>query len=120
MRFEAHNFPVSPTKIESLRKRIEQLHIQLNDIEETFTKGSGKGGQKINKTSSTVCLKYAPLNLIVKMSKDRSQSLNRFLALRELVDQIEMKISPQTSDRLREWEKIRKQKNKSKNRSPNI
>ncbi len=114
MRFDSHNYPVTAAKIESLRARIERLGINLHDIEETFTKGSGKGGQKINKTSSAVFLKYPPLHLTVKMSKDRSQSLNRFLALRELVDQIEMKISPQTSERLKDWERKRKKKGQGK------
>jgi hypothetical protein len=42
--------------------------------------------------------------------RERKRSLNRFLALRELVDQIEMKISPHTSKRLKEFERIRKNK----------
>lgn len=103
-------FPVSPAKIEELRSRISKLNINLNQIEEQFSRGGGHGGQKINKTSNTVILHYPPLNIIVKMQKDRKRSINRFLALRELVDQIEMKISPQTSPRLREMRKIQKQK----------
>ncbi len=91
MRFNPHNYPVSPSKVENLRERIERLHLDLNNVEETFTKGSGKGGQKINKTSSAVCLRYPSLQLVVKMSKDRSQAINRFLGLRELVERIEMK-----------------------------
>ncbi len=89
MRFNPHNYPVTAAKIEDLRIRIERLGLRLEEIDETFTKGSGKGGQKINKTSSAVCLRYKKLDLVVKMSKDRSQSLNRFLALREMVSRIE-------------------------------
>jgi len=104
------NFPVSQHKIEELKKRILQLRINLSAIEEQFTRGTGHGGQKINKTSNCVILRYSQLELVVKMQQSRQRSLNRFLALRELVDQIEIKISPQTSQRLKEIEKIRKQK----------
>lgn len=104
------NFPVTPSKMETLKKRIQDLRIDLSKIEESFTKGSGHGGQKINKTSNCVVLKYPSLNLVVKMQRERQRSLNRFLALRELVDQIEIEISPKTSVRLKEIEKLRKQK----------
>ncbi len=104
------HFPVSPQKIEALKKRILTLGIHLDQVEEQFVRGSGKGGQKINKTSNTVLLKYPPYQLIVKVGTSRQRSLNRFLALRELVDQFEMQVSPSTSKRMRSWEKIRKQK----------
>lgn len=113
------NFPVSPAKIEELKNRIQRLNINLNEIEEQFTRGGGPGGQKINKTSSCVILHYPALDLIVKMQKSRQRSLNRFLALRELVDQIEMKISPGTSHRLKEFEKIKKQKARKTRRQKN-
>lgn len=108
---------ISPAKVEALHKRIRTLNIDLSKITETFTRGGGKGGQKINKTSNAVQLAYAPLSLIVKCQRDRQRSVNRFLALRELVDQIEMVISPQTSARLKEWEKLKKQKDRRKRRA---
>ena len=111
------NFPVSPGKIEELKNRIRRLGIDLSQIDEQFTKGGGKGGQKINKTSNRVVLRYAPLNLSVKMQKERQRSLNRFLALRELVDQIEMRISPELSARLKKIRKIRKQKARRERKS---
>ena len=104
------HFPVSSAKVEALKEKIRRLNINLSVVEESFGKGGGKGGQKINKTSNAVLLRYAPLALMVRCQKTRQRSLNRFLALRELVDHIEMKISPQTSPRLLEQEKIRKQK----------
>lgn len=110
-------FPVSPQKLEALRKKIGDLKINLNLIEEVFTRGGGKGGQKINKTSNAVVLYYPPLDIRVRCQRERQRSLNRFLALRELVDQIEMQISPATSSRLKEIEKIRKQKDRRKRRA---
>src|SRR3954469_22257903 len=103
---------VSPGEIQILRERLARLGIDLSQIEEQFTKGGGAGGQKINKTSSRVVLIYPPMELVVRCQRERRRSLNRFLALRELADQIEMKISPGTSQRLKEWNKLRKQKDR--------
>ncbi len=80
---------VRKNKIEELKNKINYLGISLSDIEEKFVKGSGKGGQKINKTNNAVMLRYVPLSVTVKCQKDRSLSVNRFVALRELVDSIE-------------------------------
>lgn len=103
---------ITPAKITALKERITRLGIDLRLVEEQFTRGSGKGGQKINKTSNAVLLKYPPLELIVRCQRERKRSLNRFIALRELVDRIEFKISPQTSERLKEMDRIRRRKHK--------
>ena len=104
---------VRPEKILELKSRIASLGIDLKAVEERFARGSGKGGQKINKTSSCVMLKYPPLDIIVRCQRERERSLNRFLALRELVDRVEMAVSPSTSARLAEREKIRKRKKRA-------
>lgn len=96
------NCGVDSGKIAELQRRIARLGIDLDDVQESFTRGGGPGGTKRNKTSSVVVLRYAPLELVVRCSRERKQSLNRFLALRELVDRIEMEISPGTSKRLTE------------------
>lgn len=101
---------ISPAKIAALKARIARLGIDLKLVEEQFIRGSGHGGQKINKTSNAVLLKYPPLSLVVRCQRERKRSLNRFIALRELVDEIEMKISPETSERLKEIQKIRRRK----------
>lgn len=103
-------FPVSPGKLEALKARIARLGINPSLIEEGFSRGGGKGGQKLNKTSSRVQLFYPPLDIRVACQRERQRSLNRFLALRELVDQVEMKVSPETSERLKEIERLRKNK----------
>lgn len=101
---------ITPAKIEALKARIARLGIDLRLIEEQFVKGGGKGGQKINKTANAVLLKYPPLSLIVRCQRERKRSLNRFIALRELVDEIEVRISPETSERLKEISRLRKRK----------
>ncbi|MFC1810892.1 peptide chain release factor family protein, partial [Patescibacteria group bacterium] len=41
-------------------KKAQELKVKPDDIEEHFIRGSGHGGQKINKTSSAVRLKHLP------------------------------------------------------------
>ena len=82
-------FKVSSRKEQALLQRMKELNICENDIEETFIRASGPGGQKTNKTSSCVSLRHIPTNIIVKCQRERSQTLNRFLARRNLLDQIE-------------------------------
>lgn len=107
---------MTPAKLEALRARIERLGVDLEKIDEQFVRASGPGGQKVNKTASAVVLRYPDPKLVVKCSQDRSRALNRFLALRELVDEIEVRISPETSQRLREIEKIRDRKKRRRRR----
>jgi len=110
--------PVTPAKRDALKARIATLGIDSTRIDEQATKGGGPGGQKVNKTSSGVLLRY-DLNgelIIVKWTRERTRSLNRFLALRELVDEIEVRVSPETSERLKEIEAIRKQKDRRRRR----
>jgi protein subunit release factor B len=104
------DFGVVPGKLEELKARILRLGVDLAKVEEKFSRGGGKGGQKINKTSNRVQLSYPPLELRVACQRERKRGLNRFLALRELVDQVEMKTSPGTSERLREIARMRRRK----------
>ena len=67
---------------------MEELGIFEKDIEEKFVRSSGHGGQNVNKTSTCVYLKHIPTGIEVKCMKDRSQSVNRFLARRELLERI--------------------------------
>ncbi len=108
---------VTPAKVEALRARIARLGIDLAAVGEQFVRGGGRGGQKINKTASCVVLDYPPLGLRVRCQRDRRRSLNRFLALRELVDQAEMRLSPGTSERLRERDRIRRRKARRRRRA---
>ena len=110
------NFAVSEEKNKWLRERMEVLGILEKDIEEKFVRSSGHGGQNVNKTATCVYLKHIPTGIEVKCMKDRSQSINRFLARRELVKRIEGLSGQVTSDTLKR-EKIRKQKTKSRKRA---
>jgi len=109
-------FAVSEEKNKWLREHMEALGILEKDIEEKFIRSSGHGGQNVNKTSTCVYLKHLPTGIEVKCMKDRSQSINRFLARRELVKKIEALSGQITTDDIKR-EKIRRQKAKSKRRT---
>jgi len=110
-------FKVSSRKEQALLQRMKELNICEDDIEETFIRASGPGGQKTNKTSSCVSLRHIPTNIIVKCQRERSQALNRFLARRHLLDQIErLQKGFVKEDDLR-IEKIRNQKRKRAKRA---
>lgn len=63
--------------------------INENDITEAFLKGTGPGGQKINKTSSAVQLKHLPTGVVVKCQETRSRTQNRKIARRILSERLE-------------------------------
>lgn len=81
-------FAVSEEKNRWLRERMAALGVREEDLREQFIRSSGKGGQHVNKTSTCVQLQHLPTGLEVKCGRERSQSLNRFLARRELLEKI--------------------------------
>jgi len=109
-------FSLSEEKDQWLKERMKALGIHEKDIEEKFIRSSGKGGQKVNKTSTCVYLKHIPTGIEVKFMRERSQSLNRFLARRELVKRIE-KLSGQLTPEDVKIHKAKRQKLKRKKRA---
>lgn len=81
--------PITPEKLTALEQRMAALGIAEADLLEKFVRGSGAGGQKINKTSNCVFLKHLPTGVCIKCQMDRSREMNRFLARRELCEQLE-------------------------------
>jgi protein subunit release factor B len=109
-------FSVSEAKNRWLQERMALLGVREEDLEEKFVRSSGKGGQHVNKTSTCVWLKHLPSGVEVKCMAERSQSMNRFLARRELLERIEA-LAGLPTKRDRAAAKIRKQKAKRKKRS---
>src|SRR5476649_1347725 len=75
-----------PTQID---ERLTAAGVRAADVEERFVRGTGPGGQKINKTSSTVWLRHGPTGIEVRCQRERSQAANRELAWAELVAKLE-------------------------------
>ena len=69
--------------------RLSILGAKCADVEEKFTRGSGPGGQKINKTSSSVWLRHEPTGIQVRCQRERSQTANREVAWAELCEKLE-------------------------------
>ena len=97
--------------------RMEGLGIKEGDLIERFILGSGKGGQKINKTSSCVYLKHLPTGIEIKCQQERSRELNRYYARKMLCDRLEERLFHAKSARQQEIEKIRRQKRRRSRRS---
>ena len=104
-------------KLLNLEKRMKALGVKKEDIEEKFIKSAGRGGQKVNKSSSAVFLKHKKTNLSVKCGKARSQHLNRFLALRNLIEKIEENMTGKNEKEQKRTEKIKKQKQRRKRKT---
>jgi protein subunit release factor B len=110
-------FSIRKEKEDALRKKMDSLGIFEKDIVEKFIRSSGKGGQKVNKTSSCVYLKHLPTKIEVKCQRERSQAINRFLARRILTDKIEGMIKGKESEEQQRIAKIRRQKRKRSKRA---
>ena len=108
---------VSKETQDQLVERMESLGIREGDLVEKFILGSGKGGQKINKTSTCVYLKHIPTGIEIKCQRERSRELNRLYARRDLCEKIEERISTEKSERQKAVEKIRRQKRKRSKRA---
>ncbi len=108
---------ISESKGKELSQRMRELDIREQDIEEKFIRAQGHGGQHLNKASTCVYLKHIPTGIEVKMQKERSQSINRFLARRLLADKVEQRIMGEKSRIMQEIEKRRRQKRKRSKRA---
>ena len=116
VRMISPSFAVSLEKNRWLLQRMAELEVREEELEEKFVRSSGRGGQHINKTSSAVQVRHIPTGIEARCGRERSQSLNRFLARRELLEKIASHLGLDT-EQDRKLARIRKQKNRRSRRS---
>ena len=93
-----------------LRARFVSLGVRPEEVEERFVRGSGAGGQKINKTSSTVWLRHRPSGVEVRCQRERNQAVNRLLAWQELADKLAWRRAVAANQKQAARELVRRQK----------
>lgn len=107
---------VSSESWQRLERRMAELGLKEEDLRESFVLGSGKGGQKVNKTASCVQLHHAPSGTELRCQRSRSQAVNRYWARFELCERIAEQREGERSRRQQLVEKIRRQKRRRSRR----
>jgi protein subunit release factor B len=102
--------PVHSEKEDQLARRMTALGVREADLEETFVRSGGHGGQNVNKTATCVMLLHRPTGLQVKCQTTRQQGLNRILARQLLLDKIQSLRQGRLNDERARLERLRRQK----------
>ena len=107
-----NTLPVSQEKEAQLAQRMVTLGVRAADVEESFVRSGGHGGQNVNKVSTCVMLVHRPTGVQVKCQETRQQGLNRFIAWHLLLDKIEAQRQAKIKAERDRMEKLRRQKRK--------
>ena len=94
----------------SIETRMAQLGLRESDLEETFARSSGPGGQNVNKVSTAVRLLHRPSGVSVTVQDSRSQAQNRRLARERLLDAVERAQQKRRAAEIAQHEKARRRR----------
>ena len=108
---------ITEAKWRRLRRQMQQLNILDNEIEEKFVVGSGRGGQKLHKSATCVCLKHGPSGITIKCQQTRSREDNRYFARQRLCEKIMQQQHQIQSEKQKKIDKIRRQKKRRSRRA---
>ncbi|HHF7374985.1 peptide chain release factor family protein [Legionella bozemanae] len=108
---------INKEKWDKLTDFMVQLHIRDDDLIEKFIVGSGKGGQKLHKTASTVYLKHIPSGLEIKCQESRSREDNRYFARIRLCEKLHAIVSEEKTKEQQKIEKLKRQKKRRSRRA---
>ena len=94
----------------SIESRMAQLGLRESDLEETFARSSGPGGQNVNKVSTAVRLLHRPSGVSVTVQDSRSQAQNRRLARERLLDAVGQAQQKRRAAEIAQHEKARRRR----------
>lgn len=103
-------YQLSPDKEAQLAQRMAALGVREEDLEESFVRSGGHGGQNVNKVSTCVMLLHRPSGVQIKCQETRHQGLNRFLARKLLLDKLEAQRQARRDAEQARLEKLRRSK----------
>lgn len=108
---------INKDKLEKLTAWMIKLHINEADIIEKFITGSGKGGQKLHKTASTVYIKHVPSEIEIKCQESRSRESNRYFARVRLCERLHSLTSDEKTKKQQKIDKLKRQKKRRSRRA---